>query len=288
MTDKMIKGLEIVEDEESIYSDLLPRGYLSVSQVSQFTKCGEAYRQRYILEIPSPPTSFQVQGRNIHRAAEMLHISMIGGSVISKEEMTQIYSDEHDKEFVDIKIDEDTEGTADQIKDMGVRLTRKYYSVATGAGRDDKTGEALPAVDPISAEKKFRVMIEHEDAPTIPFFGIIDLEEPTAIADLKTKKKAASQLDTDNSIQLSIYAHVTGKPFVRLDQLVKPTKKQPERFIRTVSTRTKKEVLHALDIVSEVAEDIAAGRFRRTNPENWWCTSKWCPYWGGCRGRTRI
>lgn len=272
-------------------AEKLPRGYLSVSQASQYLKCGEAYYRRYVLDAAIPSTSFQVQGRGVHKAAEKLHLSMIDSNIISEEEMVQVYSDLHDVEIQDATIDttEDDEiaDTTEALKDVGIKLTKLYYKVAMGLEHNKTTGEAYPMVKPTAAERIIRANIVSSEGLVIPFLGVIDLEEADSIADLKTKKRAAPQGEVDNSLQLSLYAHVTGKPFVRHDQLVKPTKKFPSRFIRMESVRTRNEVLHAIDVVSEIAVDIAAGRFRKTNPENWWCTQKWCPYWDDCRGRKR-
>jgi hypothetical protein len=285
--EELIKIPAVAEDEQ--FKDRLPKGYLSVSQVTQYMKCGEAYYYRYVMGRQVPSNVFQVQGRGVHKAAEKLHLSMIQNEPIGEAEMLQTYSDLYDDE-IKTAVSEHNEDDADEKdandKDIGVRLTKKYHKVALG-NACDASGKPVPAVQPIAAERVVRVNIITEESLVIPFLGVIDLEERNAIADLKTKKKASSQADTDNSLQLSLYAHVTGKPLVRLDQLVKPTKTLPVRFIRTESVRTKNEVLHALDVVSQVAQDIASGRFRKTNPENWWCTSKWCPYWSDCRGRRR-
>lgn len=285
-----IKGIEKTAEGDDFYSRNLPRGYLSVSQVMQYTKCGEAYRRRYVLEQKIPSNVFMVQGRGVHKAAEELHNSIIAGFPISTDEMVQVYSDLHDVEIQNIAIPEDAadeDKDLGKVKDLGIQLTRKYRHVALGNARDDATGDIVPAVKPIAAEQVFKVNLKPENSEPIPFMGVIDLVEDGAIADLKTKKKAASQSETDNSIQLSLYAHVTGIPVVRLDQLVKPTKTMSARFIRKTAVRNKRETLHALDVVAEVAQDISVGRFRRTNPENWWCTEKWCPYWNDCRGRKR-
>lgn len=280
-----IKGIEKTAEFEK-YKDLLPRGYISISQVSQYMKCGEAYYNRYILEKATPSTSYQVQGRGVHKAAEVLHLNMIEGVDLSEEEMVQTYSDLHDAEIADVEIDAE-EGTTANVKDVGILLTKEYHKVALGHATDLKTGFPIARVRPIAAEKMHRVTLDTPEAGKIPFVGVIDLEEEDAISDLKTKKKPSPRTEADNSIQLSLYAHVTGKARVRLDQLVKPTKTLPARFIRLEAVRTKKEVAHALDIVSEVADDIAAGRFRKTTPDAWWCTEKWCPYWQDCRGKNR-
>ncbi len=277
--------VEIPAQKEDELRDKLPRGYLSVSQVAQYMKCGEAYYYRYVMERQIPSNSFQVQGRGVHKAAEHLHLSMIKKNVISEEAMLQIYSDLHDNEIKDAVLD--PEDNAGNIKDIGVKLTSKYRRAALGQEFNKDKGVYYAPIEPIAAERIVRTNVITDDGLSIPFLGVIDVEEANAIADLKTKKKAAPQAEVDNSLQLSLYAHVTGKPLVRHEQIVKPTKTLPERFIRLESIRTRQEVLHALDVVGQVAQDISVGRFRKTNPENWWCSAKWCPYWGDCRGRKR-
>jgi len=283
-----IKGIEnpIKISVESPYSKTLPRGYLSVSQVEQYMKCGEAYYRRYVKEEKIPSSTFSAQGRSVHKAAEVLHLSIMNGHPVTQEQMVQVYSDQHDTEMVDaVNIgDEEDPG---KLKDVGVALTRKYHTAALGGAVDDVTGEVCVGIQPIAAERIIRAVLTPENSDPIPFMGVIDVEERDAIVDLKTKRKAASQGEADNSLQLSLYAHITGKPVVRLDQLIKPTKTQPVRFTRTQSLRTKSETLHAVDIVAEVAADVSAGRFRKTNPNNWWCTERWCPYWKDCRGKAR-
>ena len=276
-----------IEGDQDFYSSHLPRGYLSVSQVTQYLKCSEAYKRRYINGETCPASTFIVQGRGVHKAAESLHISMMSGTPLSTDEMQTIYSDSHDREIVDAVVTEDEEDPPGVVKDAGIRMTTQYRQGALGELRHPDTGAAYEPIKPIAAERIMRVMLRPANSDPIPFMGVIDLEEETGIADIKTKKRAASQMDADNSMQLTMYAYITGKPVVRLDQLVKPSKTRPARYLRTASLRTKKETLHVVDVVAEVAEDIAAGRFRKTNPENWWCSEKCCSYWGTCRGRTR-
>lgn len=279
-----IKGIEPVEPS-NYYEKNLPKGYLSISQVTQYLKCGEAYRRRYVLGQPVKHTSAAAQGRSVHKAAELLHISMINHKPISEEEMVQVYADQHDTEMKDAVLSEEDKDEK-SLKDVGVALTKRYRQFAVFGGTDANSKYVAP-IKPIAAERSFKVHLPVIDSDPIPFMGVIDLEEEDCIADLKTKAKPASQLEADNSLQLSLYAHVTGKPLVRLDQLVKPTKTLPARYFRTESVRTRTETLHAVDVVADVAADIADGRFRRTNPDNWWCTEKWCEYWSDCRGRKR-
>ena len=268
------------------YATTLPKGYLSNSQIAQYMKCGEAYRYRYLLADLPPPSGFIIQGQSVHRAAEALHLSMLNEHPpIQLDAMLQVFSDAHDTGIVNAEIDPETEVSKGHLKDVGAMLTSKYHQVATGAGQDDKTGLQLPKVNPVAVEKTYLVNVTPAESDPIPFMAIIDLEEELTVADLKCKKTAVSQQDIDNSLQLSLYAHITGKACVRFDQLIRPTKKLDARFIRTQSIKYSADIRHALDIVREVAEDICAGRFRKTSPDNWWCSKRWCAYWGSCRGK---
>lgn len=269
-------------------SERLPKGYLSVSQISQFMKCGRAYEFRYVLEKPIPKTSFTALGSAVHKAAEKLHVAMMGAALPPPLEFVEdAYSDSHDEYFADPDMILMEEDKVTDPKDVGVRLTRLYYKGATGELIDPETKQPLRKIYPVAAERVIRTMLKPTDGDEVPFLGIIDLEEPDAVADLKTKRKKGSQGEVDNSLQLSLYAHVSGKKTVRHDQLIKPSAKLPERFIRISANRTEAEIQHAVDIAANVATDIARGRFPLTMPDNWWCTEKWCPFWFDCRGRKR-
>lgn len=274
-------------DETFTFSNMLPRGYLSVSQIVQYQKCGKAYYYRYIEERRSPTNHYMVQGRGVHRSAELLHLSLIEdiNAPLTQEEMESHYSDLHDDEIS--AVEEFPEGhDAGTLKDEGLNLVRLYRKGALGEV-EGQHGAYMEPVKPVAAEKVVRATLRPENSEPVPFFGVIDLEQEYSVVDIKTKQKAAAQSEADNSLQLSLYAEVTKKPDVALHQLIKPTKRMPARYLRTPSIRTRSEISHALDIAGEVATDIALGRFRRTDPNSWWCTKKWCSYWDSCRGRQR-
>lgn len=269
-------------------SERLPKGYLSVSQIGQYMKCGRAYEFRYVLDKPIPKTSFTALGSAVHAAAEKLHVGMMEAALPPPLEFVEsAFSDAHDAHFEDpdvVIMEEDADG---KTKDVGMKLTRLYYKGAIGELIDPETKEPLRKIYPIAAERVVRTMLKPTEGDEVPFLGIIDLEEAEEVADLKTKRKKGNQGEVDNSLQLSLYAHVTGKKTVRHDQLIKPSAKLPERLFRIRSTRTDAEIEHAVNIAADVATDIARGRFPLTMPDNWWCTEKWCPFWSDCRGKKR-
>ena len=271
--------------------DLLPRGYLSVSQVTQYMKCGKAYEYRYIQEIQIPRNSYMVQGTAVHSAAEKLHLGMMGVDAHDDpplEYVESVYSDTLDQQLTSDVVIAEEDVDAGHIKDVGIDLTRHYYLGSTGKLADPDTKVPYPRLKPTAVEKVIRTTIHPTDGSPIPFLAIIDLiDDGKVIADLKTKKKKSPESEAVNSLQLSLYAGIENIPDVRRDMLVKPGKKTPQRYFRTPHTRTAGEIAHATDIASDVAENIVLGRFPRTMPDNWWCTKDWCAYWGHCRGKKR-
>lgn len=278
-------------DETFTFSNMLPRGYLSVSQINQYQKCGKAYYYRYIEERRTPPNHYMVQGRGVHKAGEMLHLDMIAKpdatneELLSMEEMEAYYSDLHDDEITEVESYPEDQ-SAGKVKDEGLSLVRIYRRGALGE-LPGAHGSMMEKIKPVAAERMVRAVLKTETSEPVPFLGVIDLEQEYSVIDLKTKQKAAPQSEAANSIQLSLYSHVTKKPDVGLHQLVKPTKRMGARYLRTMSERPKSEIVHALNIAGEVATDIAAGRFRRADPNSWSCTKKWCSFWDLCRGRKR-
>lgn len=288
MIDEIDNESRIGEEEGLGYKDRLPRGYLSVSQITQFMKCGRAYEFRYLQDVVIPRNSFIAQGSALHKAAEMLHIGMMEAALPPPLSYVEsMYSDAHSELFTSDVIIMEEDIDLGRIKDVGLGMIRTYYSGATGKLIDAETKTLMKPLYPVAAERTVRTMLKPTEGEPVPFLGVIDLEEPNSVADLKTKRKLGAQGEADNSLQLSLYAYVTGKPDVRIDQLIKPTKTLPARYIRRAAHHDHDQQMHAVDIASSVATDISKGRFPLTMPDSWWCSVDWCPYWGQCRGRKR-
>lgn len=271
---------------ELTLSERLPRSYVSVSQMNQYLKCGAAYEFRYIYELEIARNSYMVQGSAIHRAAEGLHISMMDTAEIPPVEMVlDMYADAHKELFTSDVVIEEEDKDLGTILDTGIKMTRTYWQGATGQLTDPDTKQPIRQVYPIAVERKIYTPLKPLERDPYPFLAIIDLEEPGGVADVKTKRKKGSQAEADNSLQLSLYAAATGKPDVRLDQLIKPTKTLPPRYVRTGGVRTAEEIQHAIEIGADVVDGIVAGYFPRSTPDAWWCTEKWCGYWDKCRGK---
>lgn len=266
-------------------SDRLPRGYVSVSQLNQYLKCPKAYEFRYLDEIEVPRNSYMVQGSAIHRAGEVLHKAMLESMTIPDVTLTlDAYATAHREMFTPDVIIAEEDKDLGHILDTGVKMVSVYHQGATGLLKDENK-EPIPPVYPVAVERKLITALKPMDRDPYPFMAIIDLEEPTVVVDLKTKRKKGSQAEVENSLQLSLYSAATGKPDVRLDQLIKPTKTLPTRYIRLSATRTEQEIAHAVELGADIVDGITAGYFPRSSPDAWWCTAEWCHYWGLCRGK---
>jgi hypothetical protein len=271
---------------ELTLAEKLPRSYVSVSQINQYLKCPKAYEFRYIEEIELARNSYMVQGSALHRAAEGLHLSMMNEAKAPPVEMVlDMYADAHKELFTSDVVIEEEDGDTGKILDIGTKMMSVYYQGATGQLNDPDTKQWIPPVYPVAVERKIYMPLKPLERDPYPFMAVIDLEEPNAVADIKTKRKKGSQAEADNSLQLSLYAAATSKPDVRLDQLIKPTKTLPTRYLRTGGVRSAEEIQHAIEIGADVVDGIVVGYFPRSTPDAWWCTPKWCGYWDKCRGK---
>lgn len=306
-------AIPIPEDVEPQLTDILPRGYLSVSQVSLVLKCPHSWYLRYV-EQKSQKTSIRpFQGIQVHRAhEEVLKAKLNTGALPPLEMALDVFSTEFDKQKHLIEDWEDQD--PGMAKDTGVNCTKVYYQ------------EAAIKATPVSVERTFHTVIKTEDGKVkLPVLGRIDsiqvqahsekdyqdirakvvaeyekqragdpkkevelpkLSKPKRLHDLKVTTDKWSEADLENDIQFAIYSGVEHIPDVQVDQVVKGRAKVPRpRYEVLTGVMTNKQVQHAVKVVEGVAKTIGLGHFPMTDPGNWWCSAKWCSMWQHCRGK---
>jgi len=117
------------------------------------------------------------------------------------------------------------------------------------------------------------------------------------VRDLKTRAKKTTQLETDTSIQLSMYAlaeeTITGVPvdLVVLDTIVKPTLKRDAYVSTTQAERTEEDFQVLAARLERGVKVLDSGNFMPANQDFWGCSVRWCGFAadGSCqffRGRT--
>lgn len=310
-------SIDVPAEVEPELVDMLPRGYLSPSQVTMFIKCPHSWELAYVHGKPRKTVARMFQGIFVHNATEaVLKERLTSGKLPSLEMATDAFSDAFDKSKNLIEDWEEEEEGA--VKDTGVKCTRAYYD------------EAAPDATPVSVEKTFTAVIRSADGKVkLPILGRIDSEQvqahteteyqeiraklmalappvedtlkpaagfskeamaaitkPLRIHDLKVVTDKWSEDDLKNDLQFTLYAGAEHIPDVQVDQVVKGRAKVPRpRYEKLTGVITNKQVEHVHKVVEGVARSIALGNFPMTDPGNWWCSEKWCSMWRHCRGK---
>jgi hypothetical protein len=276
-------------------SELLPKGYLSVSQATLFIKCAHQWYLKYVERGAIRVKRRMIEGSNVHAAVEkILTDKKETGKVPALDVALDAFSTAFEQSKATI---DDWEGVNQgEAKDNGVKLTRLYFY------------EGAPKATPLQVEEDFRVDLTLTDGEKLPIVGRIDSVQvqldrpeieydpkapqlqklPRRVHDLKVTTNKWGPDKLKNDLQFHVYAHVTGVPDVQVDQLVKGRAQvlRPHYEVDKYSV-TPQDTKHAVNVLEGVAKSITRGNFPLTDPSSWWCSEDWCPMWASCRGRNK-
>jgi len=255
---------------------VLPKSYLSVSQVHLFQNCSRAYYWRYIQDVVVPPQARQAEGSAVHKSLERAHRDCLkSGQVTSLDIMLDAHNDAWKTLKPEIEVwDEDED--EERILKRGRSFLTQYHA------------KYLPKLKPVLIEKRFWISMGSKNVPLTGYIDLVadDLTDPaftvSTVVDYKVVSKAKSQAAIDTDIQLTVYSHAAGVPRVRFDQFVKTTA-PAVKILQSV--RNVKSYLWVQGMFQMIAESIGAGIFPPCDPGHWMCTEKWCGYWKRCRGK---
>jgi hypothetical protein len=252
-------------------SDTGKRPHLSPSQLDMMSRCGEAYRRRYIDGERIPPGIAMLSGTGVHAGAE-----------VNFRQKIETHRDLPADDIVDASVDGFDRGLAggyergpedespDEARDQVAELARLYAD------------EVAPVYQPKFVEQLVRI----ELPGTHDMVGVLDMADDAGrVVDLKTSGKAKSQDECDRSAQLTYYAAahrvLTGElaSEVRLEVLVKS--KNPKRVV-LASTRGPADFAALANRINAASAAIQAGVFLPADPGNWMCSPRWCGYYRTC------
>ena len=305
--------IPVPADLEPELKDILPRGYLSVSQMSMVLKCPYSWKLRYVDGLQPKTVARMFQGIQVHRAVEhVLETLLFTGALPALDVAMDVFSDAFDQQK---NLIEDWEGeTPGAVKDLGAECTRIFHQ------------NAAPSAMPVVVEKTFSTVIKagtDNAALALPVLGRIDsiqvqafsqaeyqgiretvapeiqrqktagenvltpsVKKPLRIHDLKVTTDKWNEDKIKNSLQFMLYAGVEHIPDVQVDQLVKGRAKVPRPRLETLtSVLGNADVQHGIAVARDVAKTIALGHFPKCDPSCWWCSSDWCSMHRYCRGK---
>lgn len=200
LVDSFLSRTPAEEEVPLEWSDLLP-DHVSFSQLGQFVRCDEQYRQRVILGHKEPPKGYLAWG-SADSATAAFNFSQ---KVESHEDLptaavTEVFASELDRivdEFGgESQVDWESSSAAD-VKDKGVALAAAYHKVAA------------PKVQPVAVEEKFQLVI-----PTlpVPLIGYLDAETEHTILERKTSARKWTVPEGNYQAQARIYQLAKRKP----------------------------------------------------------------------------
>lgn len=302
-TQQMIKGIvspQLNEAEHSLIKASkiqLPEhshGHLSPSQITMYlARCGMQYYYRYVMGIKSPPGVALVEGGSHHSVFEVNNKYKI-------------------KVGRDKRAGTLAERFADTFNDRQKKIPKRDWKMS-GENKDSviKRGRALqtlyandiaPMLKPAFAEERVVMRVG-----TVNVQGIIDvggswsgnkkmgIEKGRGVMDYKVVGKAMSRGELENMISLSFYGWSCLELIPKLDLVKRP----PQVGFCALKKLTVPVVQwQAIDlqiqrikwfrrIVLSTADAISRGAFPICDPTSWCCSSRFCGYWGRCKGKVK-
>ena len=265
---------------DEVLTDQQVKPYLSHSQLDLFSKCGEAYRRRYLEKQIIPPGVALLRGSAVHGAAEVNHRQKIEtGQDLPLQDLVDAAATTFDQRIAtdgySLAPDEQSTGAKivlGKAKDSAVRLTGLYAR------------NVAPNIEPELVEARVRVVLPESPLDLV---GVIDVStRDSRVKDLKTAARAKTQQDADDSLQLTwydlTYRALKKVPPAGLDLEVLVDTATPKHQ-RLGTTRTMRDLEVLVARVNATAAAIKAGSFPPAQLGAWWCSNKFCGYFrSGC------
>lgn len=254
------------------------RPHLSPSQIGLYTKCGEAWRRRYIKKEVIPPGVALIKGSSLHRGAE----HNFKQKIASREDLTPT-------EVVDYAVASfDT-----QVMTDGILLNSEEEAI----GKSKVIGEAkdstarlagmfvkdiAPNYQPRDVEMQVRINLP---TSTHDLLSIADMvTENDEIVELKTGKRwTQDKADANGQVTFQAMAfravHKKDPSKIVIENLV-DNKTAVRNSLVTVRDEGDYEAMIAR--MNAVLDGINKGVYAPANEAGWWCSRNFCGYYSTC------
>jgi hypothetical protein len=265
----------------------LPVDHLSPSSIESFLGCPERWRRERVMKEPGFATSEKIFGAAFHRAAEQNYLQKIESHEdLPLRDMEDISYDSFDVVVEETKDREEIRWHTDKPPEIQKGVATAMCGTASAPGYHTVLA---PTVQPVASER----WIEVASPANVPIIGRIDLEaDDGRLIDLKTGKKAKTQLDLDKSIQAAAYIWAriqegnpsTGFTWHTAIRTIKPQQQEllTTRTDRELAAFEKRVVMTANSIADCMERYGPEGPWPEASPLAWFCHPIQCSFWSTC------
>ena len=254
--------------------------HLSYTQLNMLLRCGEQYRRRYIEGEKVPPGSAGALGKSFHLAQESNYRQKITTKQdLPAQAVKDTFSDAFDIESKNVlwtpeEAEAGISNVKGELKDEGVKLVGVYHQ------------EVAPTIQPETCEEVVPVTL---DGFPYDLKCIIDLvDDKRIIHDSKTRARSPVADEADKSMQLTAYAlayWVSRKEKETGLQLDVAVRTKTPKIVQLPTQRTNEQIERFLETMARAATAIQGGVFLPAPEGAWYCSPKFCGYYGTCKVR---
>lgn len=270
-------GLPLITEDGTI----VDMAGINFSMADMYTRCGEQVRRRYVLGEKEPPAIALIEGTSHHKSMEEDNLSKKKtGKQLSAAKLTEIFQ---------TKLDQEVSYAEKQASELHTSLDWEGEDRDALLSRAKKLHEQYAfkyskKLEPVLIEEPFSKDTE-VDGIKFNIYGQTDLTTPTTLVDYKTSSREKSEKDVGKNLQLSVYSWARELQKAAFVVLVK----SGDPHIQLIETeRTPGQIQWALRVMARAVDGIRKGSFPLVNPGQfpppWWCSPKFCGFWGKCRG----
>lgn len=252
--------------------------HLSYSKIRMFRRCPQQFWFRYVDPAkPMPPDANLTLGKSVHKGLGANFQQKIESlKDLPKQDVLDIYSTEFDYHKPETIWNDNRPG---EVKDTGYKLLGFHY--------DNFTPRIIPAI----AEFRFLVPLTH----TISFSGYMDVvDTDRLIIDFKITSRSPNKDFIRTNQQLTCYTWAFRELFgeqesgVAFQYLIhrkssKRAKKPRQEVFTATEKRSQEDIDEFLNETKKIAliieAGLEAGGLPKTDPTNWWCSSKFCGWY---------
>jgi len=248
----------------------MDKKHLSFTQVSMYLKCPRQYELRYLQGLRLPASGAMVQSRAWHETLEHNYGQKISSGVdLALSEMEDYFVFRLEEALSGEEIAFRERETPESLRDQGLSIVAAHHKTIA------------PKVRPSLVEEKFTISLGNDFPYALT--GIWDVvEEDGTIADNKAYGKAPTQAEVDENLQFTAYSlgyRVSQQKIergLRMDAVIKDS---PPKAMQFTTRRTNADCRRLLKLIEDMAQAISSGDLP-PNPHGWWCSPRFCGYWG--------